>query len=62
MTLTVLSQFPLTSYPIHDDMFHHIAYGYSRADWDCLCDHVRYVPWEVIFKLSVSAAASEFCK
>ena len=42
--------------------FHCIAYDYSHADWDGLCDHLRYVPWEDIFKLSASAAASEFCE
>ena len=26
------------------------------------CDHLRDVPWEYIFKLSVSTAASEFCE
>ena len=26
-----------------------------------LCDHLRDVPWEDIFKLSASAADSEFC-
>ena len=30
--------------------------------WDGLCDHLRDVPWEDIFKLSASAAASEFCE
>ena len=44
------------------DLFHRIAYGYSLADWDGLCDHLRDVPWEDIFKLSASAAASEFCE
>ena len=29
---------------------------------DGLCDHLRDVPWEDIFKLSASAAASEFCE
>ena len=43
-----------------DAPFHRIAYGYSRADWDGLRDHLRDVPWEDIFKLSVSTAASEF--
>ena len=33
----------------------------SRADWDGLCDKLRDVPWEDIFKLSASAVASEFC-
>ena len=26
------------------------------------CDHLRDVPWEDIFKLGASAAASEFCE
>ena len=39
-----------------------MAYDYSRADWDGLCDHLRRVPWENIFKLSASAAANEFCE
>ena len=42
--------------------FHRIAYDYSRADWDGIRDHLRDVPWEYIFKLSASAAASEFCE
>ena len=42
--------------------FHRIAYGYSCADWDGLCDHLRDVPWEDIFKLGASAAASELCE
>ena len=32
---------------------------YCMAYWDDLRDHV---PWEDIFKLSASAAASEFCE
>ena len=44
-----------------DAPFHRIAYDYSRADWDGLCDHLRDVPWENIFKFGASAAASEFC-
>ena len=47
------------SNPQWDTPFHDIAYDYSRADWDGLCDHLRDVPWEDIFKLSASAAASE---
>ena len=42
--------------------FHPIAYGYSRADWDGLRDHLRDVPWEDIFKLGAFAAGSEFCE
>ena len=34
----------------------------SCADWDSLCNCLRDVPWEDIFKLSASAAASEFCE
>ena len=45
-----------------DTPFHHVAYDYSCADWDGLCNHLRDVPWEDIFKLSASAAASEFCE
>ena len=43
-----------------DASFYHIACDYSRADWDGFHDHLRDVPWEDIFKLGVSAAASEF--
>ena len=45
-----------------DAPFHRIAYNYSHADWDGLRDHLRDVPWEDIFKLGASAAASEFCE
>ena len=45
-----------------DALLHHIAYDYSHADWDGLRDHLRDVPWEDIFKLSASAAGSEFCE
>ena len=45
-----------------DVPFHCIAYDYSRADWDSLCDHLRDIPWEGIFNLGVSAAASGFCE
>ena len=27
--------------------FYHIAYDYSRADWDGLCDHLRDVSWGI---------------
>ena len=43
-----------------DALFHCMTYDYSHADWDGLCDHLRDVPWEGIFKLSASAVASEF--
>ena len=45
-----------------DAPFHRIAYGYSRADWDGVRDHLRDVPWKDIFKLSTSTAGSEFCE
>ena len=45
-----------------DAPFHRIAYDYCHADWDSLCDHLRDVPWDDIFKLGASAAASEFCE
>ena len=44
-----------------DTPFHCIAYDHSCADWDGLRDDWRDVSWEVIFKLSASAA-SEFCE
>ena len=59
VVVSVSIDFP--SYSQWDAPFHHIAYDYSRADWDVLCDHLRDVPWEDTFKLSASAAASEFC-
>ena len=42
--------------------FHCITYDYTCADWDGLHDHLRDIPWEDIFKLGASAAASEFCE
>ena len=45
-----------------DAPFHRIPYDYSLADRDHLCDHLRDVPWEDIFKLGTSATASEFCE
>ena len=60
VVVSVSIDFP--SYSQRDASFHCIAYDYSRADWDGLRDHFRDVPWEDIFKLSASAAASEFCE
>ena len=64
--LTLLSQFLsfhwLSINSQQDVPFYRIAYDYSCADWDSLCDHFRDVPWENIFKLSASVAASEFCE
>ena len=33
-----------SSYSQRDAPFHHIAYDYSCANWDSLCDHLRDVP------------------
>ena len=41
-----------------DAPFYRIVYDYPCADWDVLHDHLRDVPWEDIFKLGASAAAS----
>ena len=40
--------------------FHCMSYDYFCADWDGLCNNLRDIPWEDVFKLSFSAAASEF--
>ena len=58
--VSVSIDFPTNSK--RDAPFHCMAYDYSRTDWDGLRDHLRDVPWEDIFKLSASAAASEFCQ
>ena len=58
--VSVSIDFPSNSQ--QDAPFHSMAYDYGHADWDGLRDHLRDVPWEDIFKLGVSAAASEFCE
>ena len=60
VVVSVSIDFPTNSQ--QDAPFHRIAYDYSRADWDGLRDHLRDVPWEDIFKVGASAAASEFCE
>ena len=60
VVVSVSIDFPTNSQM--DAPFHRIAYDYSCADWNGLCDHLRDVPWEDVFKLGASAAASEFCK
>ena len=60
VVVSVSIDFPINSK--QDTPFYHLAYDYSRADSDDLRDHLRDVPWEDIFKLSASAAASEFYK
>ena len=57
---SVFIDFPSNSK--QDALFHCIPYDYSCADWCGLHYHLRDVPWEDVFKLNVSAAASEFCE
>ena len=59
VVVSVSVDFPLNSQ--QDNPFHRIGYDYT-CDWDGLCDHLRDAPWEDIFKLGASAAASEFCE
>ena len=49
--VSVSIDFPVNSK--QDAPFHRVAYDYS---------HLRDVPWEDIFKLGASTAASEFCE
>ena len=58
--IPVSIDFPINSK--QDAPFHCVAYDYFCADCQGLCDHLRDLPLEDIFKLSVSAAASEFCE
>ena len=57
---SVSIDFPTNSQ--QDASFHRIAYDHFCAVWDGLRDHLRDVPWEDIFQLGPSAAASEFCE
>ena len=60
LVVSVCIDFPSNSQ--RDAPFHRIAYDYFRSDWKGLRDHSRDVPWEDIFKLGASTAASEFCE
>ena len=60
VVVSVSIEFPINSK--QDAPFHRVAYDYACADWDGLCDHLRDVPWKDIFKVSASAAASEYCE
>ena len=60
--LVVLVSIDFPSNSRRDALFHRIADDYSHGYWDDVCDHLRDVPWKDIFKLSASAAASEFCE
>ena len=59
VVVSVSVDFPSNSK--RDDLFHHMAYDYSCANWNVLHDHLRDAPWQDIFKLSASSATSEFC-
>ena len=60
VVVSVSIDFPINSQ--RDAPFHGIAYDYSHTDLDGLCDHLRDVSCEDIFKHGASAAASEFCE
>ena len=49
-----------SSYSRRDPLFYRIAYDYSYVDWEGLCDHLRDVLWEDIFKLSASMLLVNF--
>ena len=59
VVVSVSIDFPINSK--QDIPFHRVAYDYSHGGWNGLHDHLRDVPWENMFKLRASAAASEFC-
>ena len=58
VVFSVFSDFPSNSQ--WDAPFHEIAYDHFHADLDGLQDNLRDVPWDDIFKLSASAATSDF--
>ena len=58
VVVSVSIDFP--SYSLRYASLHRIACDYSRADWDGLHYHLRDVPFEDIFKLSASTAATKF--
>ena len=60
VVVSVSIDFPLNSE--RHSPFHRITYDYSCAHSDGHRDHLRDVPWEDIFELSASAAASRFCE
>ena len=62
--IMLLSQFPtnIPSNSQQDVPYHGIGYDCSCSDWDGLHDYLRNAPWDNIFKLDASPAASEFCE
>ena len=60
VVVSVSIDFPSNSK--REGLFYRKTYSYSHADLYGLRNHLRDIPWEDIFKLSVSAAANEFCE
>ena len=60
VVVSVSIDFP--SYSHQNVPFHCVGYDYFCANWDDLRDHLRDAPWEDIFNLSASNAASNFCE
>ena len=58
VAVSVSSDFPSNSQ--WDALFHRIAYDQSHADWGSICDNLRDIPQENIFKLTAFTAGSEF--
>ena len=58
--VAVLDSIDFQSNSKRDAQFHRISYEYSHADWNRLRYCLSNVPWEDIFELGASAAASEF--
>ena len=46
--------------PKWDTPFPSMVSDHSRDDWDGICDHLRNVPWEDIFKACVRYFLSNF--
>ena len=57
VVVSVCINFPSSSQ--QDAPFHCIAYDYSCGDWDSLCDYLKDVSCEDIFKPDASAATSD---
>ena len=49
--VVVLVSIDFPSHAQQEALFHRIAYGYSRADWGSVNDHLRDVPWRISLNL-----------
>ena len=49
--VVVLVSIDFPSHAQQEALFHRIAYGYSRAHWDSVNDHLRDVPWRISLNL-----------